>query len=256
MIFTPTFIDFITESNFLNLQNKLLSYDERNIGMVEEIQLKGGKGIFTEVKKEDFFIIYKTLDINNIDHYNDIYFYKDFVTQNIKTLATFTINQITSIIKKDFLHNELERKSYIALTIQNIKHIDNQIFNAIYLSNDIKILLSKQIELVLENLYGNNLYDNLFKFDEKIKLNMNKIDILAFFLLLRQKGIVKYPYNAELGKLIDNHFLYYDKTTDDYKEIQHSNKLLSEYGNGSKSISKSITRLKDFFTKDNFFHLK
>lgn len=256
MIFTPSFIDFSTEYHFLNLQNKFLSYDERNIGMVEEIQLSGGKGIFSEVKKEDFFIFYKTIDINNIDHYKDINFYEDFITQNIKTLASFTMNQITSIIKKKFLHNEVERKSYITLTIKNLKHLDTQIFNATYLSNDIKILLSRQIELVLENLYGNNLYDNLFKFDEKIKLNMNKIDILAFFLLLRQKGIVKYPYNAELGKLIDNHFLYFDKTTDDYKEIQHSNKLLSEYVNGSKSISKSITRLKDFFTKDNFFHLK
>lgn len=256
MIFTPTFIDFTTESNFLNLQNKFLSYDERNIGMVEEIQLKGGKGIFTEVKKEDFFIIYKTLDINNIDHYNDIYFYKDFIIQNIKTLATFTINQITSIIKNDFLHNELERKSYITLTIQNIKHFDAQIFNATYLSNDIKILLSREIELVLEYLYENNLSENLFKFDEKIQLKMNKNDILAFFILLRQKGIIKYPYNAELGKLIDNHFLYFDKVTNDYKEIRHSNKLLSDYENGSRSVSKSITRLKNFFTKDNFFQLK
>ncbi|MDI6050583.1 hypothetical protein QLS31_12145 [Flavobacterium sp. XS2P24] len=256
MIFTPSFIDFSTEYHFLNLQNKFLSYDERSIGMVEEIQLRGGKGIFTEVKKEDFCITYKTLDINNVDHYKDIYFYKEFITSNIETLAIITINQITSRIKKDFLHNELERKSYITLTIQNIKNLDIQISNAIYLSKDINILLSGQLELVLDYLYENNLSENLFKFDEKIQLKMNKNDILAFFILLRQKGIIKYPYNAELGKLIDNHFLYYDKTTDDYKEIQHSNKLLSEYGNGSKSISKSITRLKDFFTKGNFFHLK
>lgn len=256
MIFTPSFIDFSTEYHFLNLQNKFLSYDERNIGMVEEIQLKGGKGLFSEVKKEDFFIVYKTIDINNIDHYKDIYFYEDFITQNIKTLASFTMNQITSIIKKDFLHNELERKSYITLTIQNIKNLDVQISNAIYLSKYINILLSGQLKLVLEYLYENNLSENLFKFDEKIQLKMNKNDILAFFILLRQKGIIKYPYNAELGKLIDNHFLYFDKVTNDYKEIRHSNKLLSDYENGSRSVSKSITRLKNFFTKDNFFQLK
>jgi hypothetical protein len=256
MIFTPSFIDFSTESKFLNLQNKFLSYDERSVGMVEEIQLKGGKGILEGVKKEDFCITYKTLDINNADYYADIYFYKDFITPNINTLATNIINQIYLRIKKDFLYNELERKSYITQTIENLKQLALLISNAIHLSNDIKNLLSYQIELLLENLYENNLFDNTFKFEEKIQLKMNKNDILTFFILLRQKGFIKYPINADLGKLIDSHFLYYDKATDDYKEIQKSNKLLSDYRNGSKSISKSITRLKNFFTKENFFHLE
>lgn len=256
MIFTPSIIDFSTELNFLNLQNKFLSYDERSIGMVEELQSSGEKGIFKEVKKEEFFIIYKTIGINNLDHYEKIYFYKEFITKNIEVAASLVIDQIIARIKKDFSYNESERNSYITRTIKNIKNVHSKIINADYLSDNIRASIFIQIELILEYLHEEDVLDNLFKFEEKIKLKVNKNDILTFFTLLRQQGVIDYKYNAELGKLIDNHFLYYDKSSNDYKEIKHSNKLLSEYVNGSKTITKSITRLKTFFTKDNFFHLK
>jgi hypothetical protein len=256
MIFTLSIIDFITELNFLNLQNKFLSYDERSLGIVEQLQSRGEKGIFKEVKKEDFFIIYNTIQINDLKHCENIYFYKEFITKNIKIVANLTINQIILKIQKDFLYNEIERNSYIARTINNVKDVNCKIIDADYLSDEIKASIFIQIELILEYLHEEDVLDNLFKFEEKIKLKLNKNDILTFFILLRQQGAIDYKYNAELGKLIDNHFLYYDKSSNDYKEIKQSNKLLSEYGNGSKTITKSIIRLKTFFTKDNFFHLK
>jgi hypothetical protein len=256
MIFTINFKDFSTKLNFLNLQNKFLSYDERNIGIVEEIQLNRKEfGIYTDVSKQDFYITYKTIELNG-DYYEDIFFYKDFLTSNINSLATISINQVILRINKEFRHKSVERKEFIFETIENAKKINFEIFNAIYLPDNIKVRLDTQITLFLNFLYEDDFFKYENVYEKKIKLKMNKNDILTFFTLLKQQKIIKYPFDAELGNLIDNHFLFYDYKSETYKEIKNSNKLLSDYKNGSRTIKKSIERLKNIFTNEEFFILK
>ncbi len=255
MIFTLNFKDFSTELNFLNLQNKFLSYHERHIGIVEEIQSKGGLGIYTEVNLNEFLITYKTTEPNK-DYYDDIFFYKDFLAQSINSLAATSINQVISRINKEFKYKSAERIEYIKDTIEKVKKMGSEIFNATYLIDDVKISLTTQLELFLQYLYENEFFENEYVYEKKIKLTMNKNDIISFFTLLKQQGIIKYPFDAELGNLIDGHFLYYDKKNNTYKDIQKSNKLLGEYKNGSRTIKKSIERLRIFFTNEDLFILK
>ena len=46
------------------------------------------------------------------------------------------------------------------------------------------------------------------------------------------------------------------KKKDTYKEIHKSNKLLSDYKNGNKTIEKSINRLRNILTNEDFYILK
>ena len=248
MDFVPSISDFATEIDFVKLQNKFISYDERGIMLNDEEFLQ-------VILKKDFHIIYKSYDINNEENYETVFFYKDFLLNKILKMGEKEINFLKKNMINNFLYKDSERKNFINHQISIYNGCFFEVNGSIFLNDSIKLMVIGQIQQVLEFLYNINVLKELFKTEEKMKIKMNRNDIQMLFFLLRQAKLIDHPVDADLGRLIDNFFLYYNKETNEYKEIRKSNKDLSDYKNYSKTVENSMERLKIIFSDEKFYNI-
>ncbi len=244
----PTLFDFSSKESLTKLQNKFNSYDI-NANPIIENYIK-------ELKIEDFSIICKFQNEEHIEEYKTVYFFKDFIESNITNLGIQEISKIKDTIKKDFLYNKYERKNFIDHQISLYGDINSFILSCDFLNSQLQVLIYNQLNIVLNFLFD----DYALKFDfpenEKMKFNMNKNDIHILFLLLRQSKIINHPHDNDLGRIIDNFFMYYDSENNIYKDIKRSNKDINDFKNLNKTFENSIFRLKKLLQDDNFYVLK
>lgn len=242
MFFNPTLSDFSSDESFLSLQNKFLNLDERN----NDIYVNN-----TEIKKEDFFIVYKTND----GKYPQLYFHAVLISK-IKNLGRGEIQSILKRINSDFFFNKEVRKNFINHTIQHYLNIYAFLNDCNFIPQDTKEIIFEEIKIVLEFLYDDEILKNQFEENQKMKIKVNKNDIHTFFMLLRQANLIDYRYEADLGRLIDNFFQFYDSKNDVYKNISNSNKEIGGFKNSTKTHAKSISRIKELFMNEKFYELK
>lgn len=248
MNLTPTLLDFSSEDSLIKLQNKFNSFDVNANPHIEE-NIK-------ELKIEDFSIVYKLKNREQIDEYKTIYFFNDFIMSSISHLGDKEISKIKNRIEKDFLYNTSERKSFIFHQIKVYGDLNSFVLSSLFVNNELKTSIYNQSNSVLNFLFD----DYALKFDspenEKMKFNMNKNDIHILFLLLRQAKIISHPHDSDLGRIIDNFFMYYDSENNIYKEIKRSNKDINDFKNLNKTFENSIHRLKKLLQDDNFYVYK
>ena len=244
MIITLNFSDFTTERNFLNLQNKFSSYDERYFG--SDIDR------FSKVVREDFFIIYKMIDDTHKEIYVELSFINDFLKPKISELSASIINKITNRLRNDFLYNEQERNSFLKITLNDFFKIEQNIIEANYLELSIINQLKHELDIVIDFISTFNFSSN-FNITEKIQFNLNKTDLLVLMHLLRDKQIINFKTDSELGNLIENNFQCQDTASKTYKDITRARKEINSLKNTNKTFIKSINRLKEIFQNDSFY---
>jgi hypothetical protein len=239
------FSDFSSKINFLKLQNKFAAYGQRNIGMNEDV--------YTDIVKTDFSIIYKSVHEFNIETYDEVSFYQDFLLPRINNLSSITILNVNKKIKADFLYNDAERNDFIKLTLEEVISIHRSILEADYLNPIIVDALNNELQIVIDFLSTFDFNLN-FGIIEKIQFNLNKTDLLVLMYLFRKNGIVNTAYtDADFGKLIERFFQYQNSLTNNYVDIKRARKELNDFKNMNDTIEKSIARLKNLF-QDNLFY--
>lgn len=248
MNLTPTLLDFSSEESLIKLQNNFNSFDVNANPLIESD--------FKEVKIEDFSIICKLENQEKIEEYKTIYFFEDFIKSKISKLGIQEISKIEELIKKDFLYNNYERKNFINHQISLYGNLNSFILSNTLLNNELKVSIYGQSNIVLNFLFDDNILKTNFPDNEKMKFKMNKNDIHVLFLLLRQAKIISHPHDNDLGRIIDNFFMYYDSDNNIYKEIKRSNKDINDFKNINKTFENSILRLKKLLQDDNFYVYK
>lgn len=240
-----TFLDFKTEENYLRLQNKFARFGEKN-NIIEDD--------YEKVIKEDFTIIYKCINPGtDLEDYIELSFNNNFLFPKINKLASDYINWFKNYLEKNLYIEEEKIKPLATLQLKKFIELkENNISDSKYLNKKIRVILSNQIEIIIEYLSNVHLLPN-YTIDDKLKVNLNKTDILVLFTLLREKGIINSPYDAELGLFIDKNFLY--KKANTYITIKKAGKVVNDVKNFNKPIGKSIKKLKNIFQNDDFYEL-
>lgn len=246
MILNLQFSDFTSKQRFLILQSKFASNDAT--GQVSEADL------FNDVVKEDFSIIVQISDKSHTDNYKTYSFYNDFLNPKINNLGAETIEKIQQKINNEFRYNEIERNSFLKITINDFLLIHQNIIETDFLLFDIQENLILQTDVVLEFLKGydfgdsNNIID---KFQSKLQKN----DLLLLLHLLRNKGILNHRIDSQFGHLVEKNFQYFEDKTNSYKNITKANKTINEIKNDHRPVEKAIKRLKEILQSDSFFDL-
>ena len=245
MIITVKFGDFSNEKKYLALQNKFKGYDEKYINEDD---------YYKKVTKSDFEITLKSVDlITYQEDYNEVWFVKGFLSYKIQKLAKIYINNFKRYIKDNLFLDKDKTKLFAKIQLKKFIRINQSINNAEFLTKEIKINMQTQTFIVMEYLKNIHILPN-YTIDEKFKMNLNKIDLLVLFTLLREKNIINAPYDNELGFLIEKSFLY--KNGESYTPVKRAGKVVNDVRNSNKSIGKSIKRLKKILQNDDFYILQ
>lgn len=246
MILNLQFSDFTNKKKFLILQSKFASNNAVRQGLEEDL--------FNDVVKEDFSIILQISDESHKDNYKTHSFYNDFLNPKIDDLGTETIEKIKQKINNEFRYNEIERNSFLKITINDFLLINQNIIEADYLLNDVKENLISQTNVVLEFLkdydFGNN--NNIV---DKFQSKLQKTDLLLLLHLLRNKGILNHRIDSQFGHLVEKNFQYFDDKSNSYKNISKASKTINEIKNDNRPVEKAIKRLKEMLQSDSFYDL-
>lgn len=246
MILNLQFSDFTSKQRFLILQSKFASNDAARQGLEDDL--------FNDVVKEDFSIIVQISDESQTDNYKTYSFYNDFLNPKINDLGTETIEKIKQKINNEFRYNEIERNSFLKITINDFLLINQNIVEADYLLLDVQENLISQTNVVLEFLKNYDFGDNNNIVD-KFQSKLQKTDLLLLLHLLRNKGILNHRIDSQFGHLVEKNFQYFDDKTNSYKNISKASKTINEIKNDNRPVEKAIKRLKEILQSDSFFDL-
>jgi hypothetical protein len=248
MISNLSFDDFTTEKRFLKLQNKFESYNMPPRFGIEE------DAILT-ILQEDFSIVYLDVDFETGKKlYKTHFFYKDFLNPKIDNLGLRTVQKIQEQINTEFRYNEVERNSFIKITINDFLIFNHNFTELNYFPLDTKEKLITQSDMVLKFLKDYD-FEQSSDIADKFKSKLNKTDLLLLLHLLREKGILDHPIDSLFGNLIEKNFKYLNADKKTFKNINNANKTINEIKNGNRSVEKSIKRLKEILQNDSFFEL-
>lgn len=240
-----TFLDFKTEKNYLALQNKYARFGEHNNSNEDD---------YLNVITDDFTIIFKCISpVTGLEDYIKLSFNNNFLFPKINRLAYEYIKWFKNYLEGNLDIKEEKIKSFARLQLKKIIDLEVTISGSKYLNKKIRVILCNQIEIIIEYLSNVHILPN-YLVEDKLKFNLNKTDVLVLFTLLRDKGIINSPYDAELGLFIEKNLLY--KNSGDYSPIKNAGKVVNDVKNFNKPVEKSIQRLKDIFQNDDFYELE
>ncbi|MHB1106987.1 MAG: hypothetical protein ACYCZ2_11545 [Lutibacter sp.] len=240
-----TFLDFKTEENYLKLQNKFSRLGKENNLPEDDYQ---------KVVKDDFTIIYKSINpVTYLEDYKTLSFDNDFLFPKIYKLAKGFINWFKIDLEEKLFIDEEKIELYAKLQMKKFNELKENILNSKYLNKKIRVVLDAQITIIIEYLSNVHILPN-YLVEDKLKVNLNKTDILVLFTLLREKKIIDSPFDPVLGLFIERNFLY--KDADTYTSIKNAGKVVNDIKNSHKPIEKSIDRLKKIFKNDEFYELE
>lgn len=252
MLLKPTLNDFLTIENFLNLQLRFINNDERQGGYLESYDFSNKSELERLLKMNDFYIVYKRGDYETAV-YEDVYFYKDYIQKSISQIGLNEINTLKSDLNKQFKYDLPVRKEYLRSRSKEIKEFIRNLEDCKYIQEIIKKSLKEECDEILEFIHDDKIWEESNPIENKVKIKFTKAEIATLFLLLRQRDLIDQKYDSELGKILDNNFMYFNYTEQSYREITNSKKLLNDLKNGNKPIETSIDSLKKLFSDPDFF---
>ncbi|WP_367756127.1 hypothetical protein [Flavobacterium sp. WC2430] len=245
MIIEASFNSFITKENYLNLQNKFNCQDDRN----------SNQDVFSEIRTDDFKIIYKDCDENNIENYKTIWFEKDFLVGEINFLAQKYIENFELRIETEFLYKKEQKLEFVDIKLQRINDLDQHLNEFDYLSNEIISLLHEQLIIVSNYIFDRYKIVN-YSNDNKIKVNLSQTELILLMLVLRENKIIKENHNNTLGQWIEKTFLAYNSENNQFVEVKQASKKISDFIGGNKTSIFALNHLSTIFSIENFFNLK
>ncbi|MDC7994037.1 hypothetical protein [Altibacter sp. HG106] len=233
--------DFMSESSYIKIQNDFMSFGSN----FKDTELNDA------IVAEDFHIQYKDEESGSLQ---ERYFQNDFLILKIDGLGNKLINKFQNYIYENDLFMA-EQKIELSKKYQlRCFSIEKFVKRSAFLIDEVKNALNREIRIALDFFETKFLLD--IKNRDKIRFNLNRTDIQVLFLLLHQQKLIENPLFSPLGHLIDKYFAYLDENSNTFKEISKSGSLLSDFKNGSRTIEKSMQRLKEIFTSENFFEIQ
>lgn len=135
----------------------------------------------------------------------------------------------------------------------NILKEKELIEKADFLNDEVKTQLKVQIKKTISELnkYIKNPYPRL---NRKLNINLKRNEIIALFYLLNKNGKIQNASKADIGRVLDDNFKYFDEKENKFFDIVDSRKDLANFdrGNGSKNPTESI---KKTFSSEDFYNL-
>lgn len=236
---TVTFLDFETKQNYLRLQNRFATQDVRN---------PPGENTYENPVK-DFNIIVKTVnEVTLEEEYIELFFLKDFLYPKIDTMAKRFIHFFKKELDAKLILDPKKIELFAKKYYEKITIVNEKVLNSGYLNVLIQKKLIVQLDVIMEYLTQVHINPN-YSFAEKMEFKLNKTDLLNLFILLREHDYIGHKYDRDLGRLIDNFFVYYDDNLKDYKNISNSKRVLNDLNNGNRGNNKSYQRMQNMFTK-------
>ena len=238
------FSDLITEKRFAILQNRFYWYDIR----YENCEIKANKPV------SNFSInIQEVNEKTGETNYKGLGFEEDFLTSKISSLAEINYSLFLEGIKR--IYTKESKNGFAQQFIEDLRITKQKISDSDYLSKEIIDSVIEQI-IFLENRVSSYLETPYPSIKEKIEFNWSNTDVIFFFHLLRENKVINNITDADLGRIIDTACKgLSNKASDTYLDIKYSSKLMNNFKNGSRSDSEPLKRLKEIFSKNDFFNI-
>lgn len=251
------FKDFNSKKSFIELQRYFLGLDYKQ-EFFEEVEIDDYKELrvikFNEPLKNPSIINYSK-NYEGEEKYEEIKFEENFLLPKIENMAILAIERFEkNIITKGLYSGEL-LQGY-ALDYQNkINKIRDEIEPNNYLSENVRSILLGELDK-LEDAISKYVKNPLPDVKEKIPMNWSRTDIIYFFHLLRRNGVIDNIREADLGRVLDNGFSYYDNKEKKYCDIKNSKKHLNAFWKeGGRPENAANERLKKLFQNEDFFNV-
>lgn len=240
-----TFKDFQTKERYLAIQNKFAIQDLRENPYIADV--------YTDVVDHDFEITIKEVNpITYEEEYMTKSFYIDFLFPAIDNMSKGYLLCLTKQLKNPvFLDNEKIRL-YATKEKDKFNEFSEFLNKADFLNDEITVRLETQIETIIDYLTEICIHPNC-NLDQKLKFKLGKGIVLVLFLMLREKKHIDAPHNIELGKFIDDNFLWWDQTEKTYKPFKRSSKVLSDYLNSNKSVKNIVDDINKLFADKSLY---
>lgn len=247
-----TYFDFENIDKFARLIQQFQAYDEPNLQ--ENDDLVDTKKLVEITCENDLKIIYKS----DMDKYDDLYFFKDFLIPRVEKgePSENYANYINEKIEKDLKYKIPERRLFIKDEINKLKNLLDKVQQEPYVNIHYSKSLNDQIEQSIEMLYNDESRFEAKDDSQKIKVKLLRSELTCLFYLLRQAGYIEHKYDNDLGKLLENSFLYYNQKDESYSELKDINKLLSGFKNGDKPMTTTAESLKEILSSPDFYKNK
>jgi len=248
MNFTPDIFDFYSNETFLKLQNAFLSNNYGHLNNTPES--------FDTVEIVDFDIYYYTVTKRKQKCYEKIFFYGDFLENEIPKLSENEILKIENELNSTFKFKKEERKLYLEDFLDRLLELDRAIYSVVFLNSNYKFEVLWEIKKIIEFIKADKVWKNEKDDSKKIKLRLSRAEVAGLFFLLHQKGLTQSQSFSELGRLIKENIMCYDEISRSYKEITTPDKLLHGFKNGDKPLETAATNLKNLLSDPKFYELK
>jgi hypothetical protein len=185
--------------------------------------------------------------------YLDVNFENDFLLPNILKLAEknyyLFLNEIYQLYTKDL------KEGFTNQFIENLREEKISINECDYLNSNVKNEIVLQIE-ILENKVSSYLSNPYPFIKEKVEFNLRQTDVVFLFHLLREKKVINHITDADLGRIIDSSCKSFNSNdSKTYLDVKNSRKLINNFKNVSRSDSEPLKRLKEIFSKTDFFNI-
>ena len=145
-------------------------------------------------------------------------------------------------------------KGYVNNYVEKISKTRKQVLETNYLGVTIQATLLKRLDSLndLVEEYIETPYPNI---QSKIKFNWKRVEVIYFFHLLRLNKSIEPIGDADIGRIVNNYFEYYDDIEEEHKPIKSSRKLFNDFRmTTSKSGQKSNNNLRKRFKNDDFYN--
>ncbi len=208
-----------------------------------------------------------SITIQDLFEYEDDPTLSSQISREIKFEKDFLLPSIDLMAKNYFemLQNEADvkgiltlegRDTYAQKKIILIRSYRDKIKDVVFLTNEIKELLSSQL-LIIEDRLTSWIHNPVTDFKKKIQFNLIRADVIYFFHLLKMNKVIEEMKDAELGNIIDNVCTCLpNENSKAYIPITNSRSTLNDYrnSNNNNSIEKSIVRIQRFINSNFFNH--
>jgi hypothetical protein len=248
-----TYSDFENINTFARLIRWFNAQDYRYDGIVNAFN-DSDEVLVNKICENDFSIIYQ----KEQDEFDEVFFLKHFISSKVESeepLENYK-KYIDNEIEEKFKYKPKERGLFIRDEINKLELLLIKVFTEPYFLDLFNDSISNQLLQSIDDLYSDESLIDKKDNSQKIKVKLSRSELTCLFFLLQQAHFIDHKYDSELGRLLENNFLYYNAEENSYKELININKLLSDMRNGHKSINAASEKLKEILSKTEFYELK
>ena len=179
----------------------------------------------------------------------ELNFYDDYLYPEIKNIVTNYKTKFENHLVNNHIWGDDDRENFGLFQMKRIDALKAKLQSLQHLTPIVK----RNVDDVLTEIYFflSSQYKIPRNNKDKIRLNASRIDVVLFFYLLQESGLINNT-SLELSDFITRNFMYYDKSQNIFKEITGTKGLVRKIKSG-ESLNKSLGHLEAIFKSTNFY---